>query len=373
MLLETVPSQYAPNVAVQLTPVFETYWRFASERQRVFMKRAQGEPGPWTTDPILTDYKFTNAYRCLDRVSQYLIREVIYGKGNPALSDGWICSYAGGPGWEPICSDPKDMFFRIMLFKIFNKCETWDLFTEALGEEPSWKNYNFDRYDKILSDALRRKVTINSSAYMMSASGGWGQPRHHLYLRLLEKWMTDEVPEKIEQCGSMKAAFDILVPYKLMGNFLAYQYVTDLNYSPMVDWSEMEFTIPGPGALRGIQKCFDGVVWRKDWQYEDVIRYMAETQDEWCKEFKLDFQKIGENPTWKKIGACTGRPLQLIDIQNLFCETDKYSRHAHPDIKPQIKRRKKREPRIKAKFQANPTPIQYMFPPKWGITDLVAL
>src|SRR5436309_9696790 len=58
--------------------VYATYWRFAGERQAIFFRRLAGDPFPWSTDPILCSYRFTNAYRAADRVSQYLIRNVIY-------------------------------------------------------------------------------------------------------------------------------------------------------------------------------------------------------------------------------------------------------------------------------------------------------
>ena len=41
-----------------------------------------------------------------------------------------------------------------------------------------------------------------------------------------------------------------------IGDFLAYQFATDLNYGNLTDFSEMEFVVPGPGALDGIRKCF---------------------------------------------------------------------------------------------------------------------
>ena len=63
------------------TKVFDTYWKFAAERQSIFFKKVNKHPLPWTKDPILEKYKFTNAYRASDRISQYLIKEVIY-KGN---------------------------------------------------------------------------------------------------------------------------------------------------------------------------------------------------------------------------------------------------------------------------------------------------
>jgi hypothetical protein len=38
-------------------------------------------------------------------------------------------------------------------------------------------------------------------------------------------------------------------------SFLAYQYAIDLNYSPLVNFSEDSFVVSGPGALDGIRKC----------------------------------------------------------------------------------------------------------------------
>ncbi|MEO8686056.1 MAG: nucleotide kinase domain-containing protein [Devosia sp.] len=68
--------------------VYETYWRFAAERQRIFFKRLNGGVYPWSEDPILNEYKFTNVYRAADRVSQYLIKNVIYD-GDQSPDAGW--------------------------------------------------------------------------------------------------------------------------------------------------------------------------------------------------------------------------------------------------------------------------------------------
>src|SRR5713226_7060040 len=90
-----------PN-ELQVTKVFDTFWRFAAERQGVFFSRLSGSPPPWTNDDILGGNKFTNVYRASDRVSQYLIRNVIpWGR-----------------------QSEEEVFFRIMLFKLFNRGET---------------------------------------------------------------------------------------------------------------------------------------------------------------------------------------------------------------------------------------------------------
>lgn len=42
------------------SPVFDTYCRFAAERQAIYEARLAGAPGPWADNPILECYKFTN-------------------------------------------------------------------------------------------------------------------------------------------------------------------------------------------------------------------------------------------------------------------------------------------------------------------------
>src|SRR5206468_3279720 len=96
----------------ELTEVYETYWRFAAERQEIFFRRLASDPGPWTIDPILARYKFTNAYRASDRVSQYLIRNVAY-RGS---------------------SNSNEVFFRTILFKLFNRIDTWERLETAFGQ-----------------------------------------------------------------------------------------------------------------------------------------------------------------------------------------------------------------------------------------------
>ena len=64
-----------------ITEAYEYYWKFATERQSIFYNRYENK-AKITNNPILKKYKFTNAYRASDRVSQYLIKEVIYKNNN---------------------------------------------------------------------------------------------------------------------------------------------------------------------------------------------------------------------------------------------------------------------------------------------------
>lgn len=314
------------------TVVFDTYWRFAAERQKIFFKKLENAPMPWTDDPIFSSYKFTNAYRASDRTSQYLIRHVIYRDDLP--------------------SSANEVFFRIILFKIFNKIETWQLLEKKIGPI-IYADYSFERYDRLLTEAMQLGQSIYSAAYIMPSGGKTlghtVKHRHHLHL--IEQMMADELPKKLTDATNMHRGFDLLRQYPTIGDFLAYQFITDVNYSEITNFSEMEFVIPGPGALDGIRKCFADLGGLNE---PEIIRFMADIQESEFERLKVKFQSL-----W-------GRPLQLIDCQNIFCEVDKYARMKHPDISGISGRT-----RIKQKYSAKMQNIDYWYPPKWEINHLV--
>src|SRR6266446_1160115 len=139
--------------------IYDLYWYFAAERQRIFAKRWRGEPGPWTDDPILQMYKFCNVYRAADRVSQYMIRNVCYHE-------------------EP-CSD-EDRLFQIMAFRTFSKNETWEAVREHLGRYPNLKDLADGAFTKALEYARDKNGTIYTNAFILCAANAYGQPYKYL-------------------------------------------------------------------------------------------------------------------------------------------------------------------------------------------------
>lgn len=304
--------------------MYDTYWSFATERQDIFFRRLRGMPPPWTTDPILAVHKFTNTYRASDRVSQYLIRNVIY-EGD---------------------QQPEEVFFRTILFKLFNSIGTWELLKQHLGVI-SWATFAFDTYDAVLSAALARGQRIYSAAYIMP-SGGWGFDRKHRnHLMLVDTMLRDRLPARLGRTKHLREVFELLRGYPTIGSFLAYQFAIDLNYSEIINFLESSFVVPGPGALDGITKCFRDFGGLNE---TDIIKLVTERQDQEFKQRGLTFQSL------------FGRPLQLIDCQNLFCEISKYARVAHPDVKGVSDRT-----RIKQKYRPISDSLKLWYPPKWGI------
>ncbi len=315
--------------ALKTTPVFDTYWRFASERQEMFMRRVLGRTPPWTDDPILSVHRFTNAYRASDRVSQYLIRHVIY--------DG--------------SQKPDEVFFRTILFKLFNKIDTWETLRAKFGVL-SWREFSFDAYAQVLDRLLEDGGRVYSAAYIMPSPAFGSSRKHRNHLRLVEHMMADGAPKKLAKATSLSAAFELLRGYPSLGDFLAFQFAIDLNYSELTDFSEMDFVVAGPGARDGIRKCFNDTAGLTD---AEVIQVMAERASNEFERLGLMFQNL-----W-------GRSLQLIDCQNVFCEVSKYARVAHPDIEGESGRT-----RIKQKFTPRPTATPQWYPPKWNIRSPVA-
>ncbi|SFQ79864.1 nucleotide kinase domain-containing protein [Hymenobacter arizonensis] len=308
----------------QKNKLYDDYWHFATSRQDVFLRRLHNPLGPWTSDRVLNEYRFTNVFRALDRVTQYLI------------------------GVQAEQQSNREIFFNTILFKLFNKIDTYRYLERALGPLRA-ESFDVARYDELLSYRMSTGHAIYSGAYIMPSAGRvYGHKwKHTNHLALLAQMLDEKLDERVSACSTMKEVYDLLLSYPSLGKFLAFQYTIDLNYSSLINFSEMDFVVAGPGAINGIHKCFSSL---GDYSYEDVIRLMAEEQEAECA-------RLGLTPP-----RLCGRPLQLIDCQNLFCEVDKYLRATHPEAVSAGGQK-----RIKQRFTASTEPLTYSFPLKWGI------
>lgn len=309
------------------TEVFDSYWQFAAERLAIYYRRRTDPVGPWTDDPILREYRFTNTFRAADRVSQYLIREIQYHKDRPQA--------------------PTEIFFRTILFKIFNKIDTWESLERELGPL-NWQSSNLEAISDIMDRLMRRGQRIYSAAYIMP-SPAFGQARKHSnHLAMLAKMMRDGLPGRIASARNFHSAYEMMLDYPGLGPFLAFQYTIDLNYSTLLDFEEADFVVAGPGAIDGIAKCFTNA---GSIDPARVIHAMTERQDEEFRRLGLTFDGL------------FGRALQPIDCQNLFCEISKYARVAHPNVGGSSGRTRIKQ-RYRPHAEASVSPY---FPPKWSL------
>lgn len=307
---------------------FQYYFYFIQERMNIFWKRNDSTIPPWTDDSILKTYKFTNVYRASDRVSQYLIKNVIYN------NDSKI--------------DERDILFRILIFKIFNKIETWEYLESKIGTIKV-DNFNLDLINQLLKERINQ-TPIFSNAYMMTGTHSkynYLNSKHEKWLQMVKNEMiVNNIIIKVLKAKTLNEVYTILRECSFLGDFLAYQYSIDFNYSPVINFSEDSFVKAGIGAIRGIKKCFE---MSGNETFEDAIRYTQINFEKYQTQFGFtEFKNLFDrNPT-------------LIDLQNCFCETDKYLRAKMPELQVD-------NVRIKQKFKKTEKPLILFFPPKWGI------
>src|SRR4051794_4430022 len=153
--------------------VYRAYWRFAAERQNVFLRRQAGEAPPWTDDAVINTYKFTNAYRASDRVTQFLIRDVIYDNTDRSRSDELA---------------------RIILFRLFSKPSTWSALEASLGDL-TLATMRSKQIIKTLQK-LQERGPIYTSAFILCANNAYGKKRKFENHLAFADHMRREVLEK---------------------------------------------------------------------------------------------------------------------------------------------------------------------------------
>ena len=176
------------------------------ERHSIHERRLAGQT-PWTKDPILQDYKFTNLFRIYDRNTQFILNEVI----------------PDGP------SDLTETSFRIILFRTFNRIGTWRRLRDRFGQL-KWETFDIDEYYSVLA----AEGPIYGHAYFIPAPqvlGGQDNPIKHL--RMIYLLMASGFPTELKKLQHLKDALEFTQLYPGLGQFTAFQYVPNAHFRPI--------------------------------------------------------------------------------------------------------------------------------------------
>lgn len=219
------------------------FWNFINRRHSIFLKKEDGEPKPWTNDPILQSWHFCNPFRQNDKQTRILQDKVI------------------GPHWR----DPRRelMLFNIFVYRAFNLHSTYDyIFNTIKTDDHTWIEY-WPTF--MVIDTLQKYVhtghTLTSGAYMLR--GYEGMPKYHSIPKSLEKvWnIKDQLTDLITTASpTLQGTHNLLVNQKFWGwgPFTCYQIVLDLLYTPILQGATDVNTwcCFGPGAKRGLREIW---------------------------------------------------------------------------------------------------------------------
>lgn len=207
-----------------------SFFRFARLRHGIWEKRQNGQPYPWTDDPVLSNFRFCNIYRELDTTTAWF-RENLR---------------------EPLRGHAEKVLCATVAFRWFNRVET----VEPLVSMLHWGWNPREAKARILE--ARGSGPYVTGAYVIKTPDGMTKLDGVLKCITDVLAQSDRILEAFERPSqlSLEYMWNTLRGYPYLGDFMAYEVVTDLRHTclgedaPDVDtWAN-----PGPGACRGLAR-----------------------------------------------------------------------------------------------------------------------
>lgn len=206
------------------------FFAYARERYRIKLKRDAGESWPWTDDPHLRAWRFTNIFREDDRTTKWLQKNI-----RGPLSDA-ITSREDNVGRLKLVE-------AVVIARWFTRISTWEIVKDLLLNE--WDSREAYRRLQYVSPCFTAAFIIVGFPHQSKLNGvlqAIDQARRQLP-RMVPSWETS-----LEQTWKDIKTIDYL------GGFLAHEIVQDLNHTVILkdaldvnSWSHL-----GPGATRGM-------------------------------------------------------------------------------------------------------------------------
>tara|TARA_R110002020_G_scaffold34060_6_gene103329 strand:- start:6944 stop:7849 length:906 start_codon:yes stop_codon:yes gene_type:complete len=257
------------------------YWQEERERIRINKEFLKKSP-PWTDDPILQEFKFCQVFREDDRTTRWFAKHIR----------------------EPL-KDQDEVFMATVIFRWFNLIETGRTLLEHDLLE------NWDR-KKAIAEVFKQPKWI-TGAYIiktpnrMNKVTGVAECVSHMWRD------RKHIVKEIKKECSLEKAWDIILKYPYMGPFMAYEVVTDLRWTSLLDKADdiLTWANAGPGAMRGLNRLTG-----RD------LGFCKRSHD-WNKEMNDLYQAVDSRDLWFKDSH---RAYEMREIEGGLCEFDKYSR-----------------------------------------------
>lgn len=299
-------------------------------------------PAPWTKNPILSTYKFTNIFRENDRVSKALIKNVSKNKGlsledkvaNTFLFRSWNNPYTfedfGGP-WAA-----EEIYNGLSLKEAVRP--TYKTLAEQEPDRKWWSAaYNQGSTKSVwkYTDGKFRKGVTEGV-----------EPDIPLRIFHIGPWLHElNIFERIMSAKNQKEVYEIIKEIPSFASFLAYQVFVDLTYIKDFPFSENEFTIAGPGCKRGLSLVFDDA---DGMTPEECLFWLRDNMDEMFTGLTYG-DCLPEGYVWDPKTLFNDRPeydryINVMSLENCFCELSKYIRTYNGTGRPKVKYKPTKEP-----------------------------
>src|ERR1035437_7799213 len=234
-------------------------------REDLRKKKAEGGPPPWTSDEILQKYRFTNIRRSDDRVSKWLIENVLLTK--------YI---------------EKDLE-SFLMFSALCRWINWPPTIKALMDHGYWprKNLECKAIGKFIDARKKSGEKTWTGAYLIRAKPGSKKGKgHFVAIEVIEKPLTKAMPALkaalSDNTRTRRAVWEVLYNCHNWGPFLSGQVTDDWAWTPLLASAVDTFTWApqGPGSLRGFNRLMG------------LPLKTRHSEEEWCKQLQTWRQEI---------------------------------------------------------------------------------
>ena len=251
---------------------------FIGERENIRLSKEAGHQRPWTTDPILNNWRFCNVNRNDDTETKWIYKNIIDKHSNSNL-----------------------LWFNLVMARFIN----WHPTLKAVGYMHQW-----DR-KKFVTTIRHIEGKVWTGAYMVKSH--IGVPKEEYVADILEHMWWERMGSPAfsggHVCCSHWATWFLNFPG--VGNFMANQIVTDMKYSHHLvaapDWES--FCLAGPGTQRGLNRV-----------------YGRDKDERLHQGLAIDMLTTLRDVVIKRNDYFTEVFRDLNNLSNCLCEFDKYQR-----------------------------------------------
>ena len=279
------------------------FYGFMKEREQIRLNREAGKPWPWTDDPILQEYKFTNVKRAHDRTTRWFWSVLDEHKDDP----------------------PAHLLFNCAVFRYFGTIE----FSKRIGWIGGWDENQKNIIKNTAKDMLSKKQKVFTGAYVIT-NQGIKAPKQEVVVDIFLEGLFFRL-KALTKIAHETSRWELVAKemMEIQGfggtGFMTKEVLQDAMHTRVLsDCTDRNTWCPvGPGARRGLNRVLR----------RDVKAPLS--KDEGLYHMKGIFEeRDGYWPTnWVK--------LELHDIQFQLCEFDKYERVRLGQGRPRSKYRRK--------------------------------
>lgn len=266
------------KLVLDMQPFFE----YSKKRELIRLDKEAGKSKPWTDDPVLLDFSFCNIFREHDKTT-------IWFREN--LRD--------------VVRDSREALFVTAVFRSYNRISTGELLKSLLLDLP--KTY------EIFADEAKRRldgvVPTVTGAYVVRAKNGHPKRTSLIDHVVNQLWQVYPDPDSLQNIHAMVKRCDFI------GDFVAYEFVTDLRHTYLCEnavdintWASA-----GPGAARGLARMAGERLNLFNHQLASHQHKMLELMRE-----VLQASRSFWPAEWGK--------WEMREVEHTLCEFDKYER-----------------------------------------------